>query len=79
VPIGKRYSWADASRWAVRAKLEMLEGVATAEDRGVDVYHVSFEHLIAEPEKYVDIIATWLGLDVTEEALAHVRPGLKHY
>ena len=78
IPFGKTYAWGDACEWAVNAKSAMLAGVSRAAERGVAVHHVSFEHLIARPEREVVRIADFLVLDATDEALAHVRPELKH-
>ena len=77
--IGQRSSWADACQWAVKAKIELLDGVRRVSERGVDVFHLSFEHLVAEPDVYIEMLAEFTGLPITEEAVEHIQPELKTF
>lgn len=79
VPFGKQYSREEAERWAMDAKAAMLQGVKTVQAWGVPTLHVSFEHLLTDPQTNVARLAEFLDVDVTEEALAHVQPRLVHY
>jgi len=79
VPFGKQYGREEAERWALDAKMAMLQGVKTVQAWGVPTLHLSFEHLLANPQAGVTQLAEFLGLAVTQEALGHVEPGLVHY
>jgi len=79
VPFGKTYTREEAERWAVDAKTAFLKGVRTVRDWGVPVYHMSFEHLLADTEEEVERLAGFLGVPVTQEALVHCEPELVHY
>lgn len=79
VPFGKQYSREEAEAWALEARVSLLKGLQTVKDWSVPVLHVSYEHLLSQPEVEVGRVATFLGVDVTGEAVAHVRPDMAHY
>lgn len=77
--MGKTYSMDEAVEWAIEAQMGLLRGIQTVQNWGVPVHHLSFEHLISDPESNIQGIADFLQLPVTDEALAHVKPKLVHY
>lgn len=79
VPFGRQYSREEAGQWAVDEKIALLQSVRTVEAWGVPTLHLSFEHLLADPATQIERLAAFLGLEATEEALAHVKPKLVHY
>jgi len=78
VPFGKTFPLEEAIQWAIEAKMSLLRGVLTVQNWGIPVHHLSFEHLLDDPEAEIGKIAEFLGVDVTEEALAQVKPELVH-
>jgi len=79
VPFGRTYPLDEAVQWAMEAKVSLLRGVMTVAEWSVPTYHLSFEHLLEDSEAEVKRLAAFLGADVTDDALEHVRPGLAHY
>lgn len=69
-PPGQTFAEDRAIAWAIKAYRGML--VAVWELR-CPVLHLSYEDLLEDPKEQVRRLADFAGLDVTQEAIEHVR------
>jgi len=69
-PPGRFYDRDEATAWAVEAYLGLLSSLYGIQD---PVLHVSYETLLEDPAGEVGRLAAFAGVDVTDEAIAHVR------
>lgn len=71
-PPGRFYSRGEATRWAVEATMGLMTAVYQIQGTW-PVLHIGYEDLIAEPEREIARLAEFADVEVTGEAVAHVR------
>jgi len=69
----------DALRVAGEYDLERARSLHEAEELGIPILDVLYNQLVSDPARVVGVIAGFVGMDVTEEAVEFIEPGLRHY
>jgi len=69
----------DALRVASEYDLQRATNLTHAEVMGIPVLDVAYNQLVSDPARVIGVIAGFVGLDVTEEAVEFVDPQLRHY